>query len=118
MAEKLGWSNTSSVAKVLGPRPEWAGQASVIAAGARRCRTAAAAIAASPCSPIETPLAVWMSNSPTILLQFGENIIATVAEVAHLEKNNEFMKYIKNSDFCTAPDIEGHYGGQRSLSLV
>ena len=33
----------------------------------------------------------------------AENIIATVTDSSQLKKNNELMKYIKNSDWRTAP---------------
>ena len=36
--------------------------------------------------------------SGNIVVGFAENIIATVTDSVQLEKNNELMKYIKNSD--------------------
>ena len=38
--------------------------------------------------------------SANIVVGFAENIIATVTDSAQIEKNNELMNYIKNSD-CT-----------------
>ena len=41
--------------------------------------------------------------SVNIVVGFAENIIATVTDSAQLKKNNELMKYIKNSDCSPAP---------------
>ena len=45
--------------------------------------------------------------SVNIVVGFAENIIATVTDSAQLEKNNELMKYIKNSDCRRARAIIG-----------